>query len=173
MQSIMRGLHCVIGVLILFATTTYMQVERQPDLSSDLVKYVGFYVFNSARCNPPNFEKIRWIRIENVLGQDIDDPKTDKNGVTIITGYIETIDDERIRFRKAFLKKNSLGNYEAIEFETVKTNGMHFILKGNFLKKSINEGGNYTVMQGAFLKYRNGEVIANLDSIRFSKYAEL
>lgn len=150
-----------------------MQSDQQPDLSDDLVRYIGFYVFNYAKCKPPMFEKVRWIRIENVPNQDINNPKTDSSGYTRVDGYIETIDDVKYRFKKALLKKNSLGNYESIKFETENVNGIHFTFIGGFLKKSVNEGGTYTDLRGSLLKYKNGELAANVAMAPFSKYAEL
>lgn len=163
----------IMMILILSVSFTNMQSRQQPDLTDSLVRYIGFYVFNYSKCKPPMFEKFRWIAINPLPNQDEDNPKTDNNGYTMIDGYIETIDDEQFKFKKASLKKNSEGNYENLEFETEKVNGIHFTFKGSFLTKSVNENGNYTRMRGSLLKYKNGKLIANIAMAPFSEYAEL
>jgi hypothetical protein len=163
----------VMTIFILTVAGMNIQAQQQPDLANNLVRYLGFYVFNYAKCNPPKFEKIRWIGIVKFPDQDEDNPRTDRNGNTRVDGYVETVEDERYKFKNAFLKKNSEGNYEEFEFETEAVNGIHFTFKGSFLKKSVNSGGVYTDLRGNFLKYKNGESVAHLVMAPFSKYAEM
>lgn len=163
---------CLAIIISLFSPQeTYCQ--KSTDLTDDLVHYLGLYVFNTPRCNPPNFEKIRWIRINKFPNQDIDNPKTDAKGFVQIDGYIETIDDERFKFKKATLKKDGEGNFEEFEFETEKIKGINFTFKGKFLDKSINHGGIYTDMFGTLTKFKNGEWFASVETSPFSKYANM
>lgn len=156
-----------------FISTKTVQSRQSTDLTGNLVRYLGLYVFNYPKCNPPQFEKFRWISVDELPNQNIDKPETDAKGYTQIGGYVETIDDEQFKFKKATLKKNSSGNYEDFEFETEKINGIHYTFKGNFLKKSVNEGGIYTDMKGTLSRYKNGELIASLEMAPFSKYANM
>jgi hypothetical protein len=158
--------------LFLLLLLTNMPAQQQPDLTDNLVRYLGFYVFNYAKCKPPMFEKFRWISIEQFPGQDIDAPKADKNGYTVIGGYLETIDDERLTFKRATLRKNSEGKYEEFEFETEKIGGVHYAFRGNFLKRSVNDGGTFTNMRGNLTKYKQGEIVGHIVMAPFSKHTE-
>lgn len=119
------------------------------------------------------FEKVRWIAIETFKNQDPNNPKSEASGVTVIDGYIETIDDEVIRFKKGTLKKNASGNYRDFEFETVKMNGIHFTFKGEFLNKARNDSGLYTVLIGTLIKYKNNNFFAETSRLPYTKYAEM
>ena len=165
-----RSFVWVILLIMISMISSSSQSAQQPDLTDNLVRYLGLYVFNYPRGKPPMFEKFRWIRISQFPDQDEDDPKTDSAGYTAIDGYVETIDDERFTFKKGLLKKNREGNYENFEFETEKVNGVSYTFTGDFLKKSINEGGEYTRLRGSLLKYKNGQLVANVVTAPFSKY---
>lgn len=166
-----RSIRVIVTIVLFGASMSVKAQSSQPNLSDNLVRYIGFYVFNSPKCKPPGFEKIRWIRIDVRPGEDEDDPKVENGNVTRIDGYVETIDDERFKFKRALLKKNGEGNYETLEFDTETMNGIHFEFNGAFLRKSVNEGGEYTALRGSLFKYKNGESAASVIRAPFSKYA--
>lgn len=176
-KNILIIIVAVMCFLFISLPKTQAQEPKETDLTDNLVHYLGLYVFNLPNCSKPvMFEKIRWISIKEFPNQDIDNPKTDAQGYTKITGYIETIDDERFKFRKATLKKNKAGNYEEFEFETKKINGIYYTFSGKFLDDEVQEkeGGSYTKMRGRLYKYRKGKLFAITDElVPFSEYAIL
>lgn len=157
------------GFCLLPSTVVVPQVQ-ETDLTDNLVRYLGFYVFNVPTCKPPRFEDVRWIHISPLSNEDVNEPKVDDKGTTRISGYLETTSDVKYWFVEASLTKNKDGNFQGLRFVTEQRNGVSFSFAGDFLDRTISEGGQYTFFRGSLSKLKDNKLSAYTPILPFSKY---
>lgn len=159
-------------ILLLLPVVGYSQ-EVTGDLRSNLERYLGSYEFNYGLSGKPTgFEKFRYFVIEEMPGDDPAKPVVDRQGRARVTGYVETIDDEKIPFKYGYLVKNKDGKFESFEFETVRVNKTRYFFKGAFLDRAVNEDGAYTSLRGTLSRYINGDLASFIaQHAPFRKYA--
>jgi hypothetical protein len=153
-------------------TVTEADKGTETNLPKGLGGALGRFEFNGPKgSSGADFE---FFRLMKIRGQDIHDPRHNRDGSVPISGSLVTIDGTYYPFRIAFLRTRPSGEYEEIEFVTSRVKGISYRFHGKFLEKIVQEkaGGPYSDLRGVITRNENGK-LTSTKSLPFSAFPEL